>query len=242
MKVDISGTCAATLAAVKDAFAANFTQNGDVGASVAVVKDGELVVDLWGGHQDAARTQSVEARHDHQRVLHDEDDELPFAARAGEPRVWSMSDAPVEKYWPEFGQNGKGNVLVRHLLSHTAGSAGMGSAPRRHRSVRLGQSHRNARGAGHVVGAGLEVRLSRHHAGQPRRRSGAPRRWTFGRQVLRRGNRAAGGRRLPHRTRSPSTTRASRSSFLPRRFSSAAATAHARRTAIRFRTAPRIRG
>ena len=30
-------------------------------------------------------------------------------------------DAPVEKYWPEFGQNGKGKVLVRHLLSHTAG-------------------------------------------------------------------------------------------------------------------------
>ena len=30
-------------------------------------------------------------------------------------------DAPVEKYWPEFEQNDKGNVLVRHLLSHTAG-------------------------------------------------------------------------------------------------------------------------
>ena len=52
MQVDISGTCAATLSAVKDAFAANFTEHGDVGASVAVVKDGELVVDLWGGHQD----------------------------------------------------------------------------------------------------------------------------------------------------------------------------------------------
>jgi CubicO group peptidase (beta-lactamase class C family) len=30
-------------------------------------------------------------------------------------------DAPVERYWPEFAANGKGNVLVRHLLSHTAG-------------------------------------------------------------------------------------------------------------------------
>jgi len=43
MQVDISGTCAAPLSAVKDAFAANFAQNGDVGASVAVVKDGELM-------------------------------------------------------------------------------------------------------------------------------------------------------------------------------------------------------
>jgi CubicO group peptidase (beta-lactamase class C family) len=33
-------------------------------------------------------------------------------------------DAPVERYWPEFGANGKGNVLVRHLLSHTAGLPG----------------------------------------------------------------------------------------------------------------------
>ena len=61
MKVDIDGTCAGTLAAVKDAFAANFTRNGDVGASVAVMMDGELVVDLWGGTQDAARTDAVGA-------------------------------------------------------------------------------------------------------------------------------------------------------------------------------------
>jgi CubicO group peptidase (beta-lactamase class C family) len=42
------------------------------------------------------------------------------AARARWPGLVDV-DAPVEKYWPEFGQNGKGNVLVRHLLSHTAG-------------------------------------------------------------------------------------------------------------------------
>jgi hypothetical protein len=37
---------------LKDAFAANFTANGDVGASVAVVRHGELVTDLWGGFVD----------------------------------------------------------------------------------------------------------------------------------------------------------------------------------------------
>jgi CubicO group peptidase (beta-lactamase class C family) len=30
-------------------------------------------------------------------------------------------DAPVQKYWPEFGQAGKEGVLVRHVLSHTCG-------------------------------------------------------------------------------------------------------------------------
>jgi CubicO group peptidase (beta-lactamase class C family) len=30
-------------------------------------------------------------------------------------------DAPVTRYWPEFGKAGKGSVLVRHLLTHQAG-------------------------------------------------------------------------------------------------------------------------
>ena len=29
--------------------------------------------------------------------------------------------APVGRYWPEFAAAGKGKVLVRHLLAHTAG-------------------------------------------------------------------------------------------------------------------------
>jgi CubicO group peptidase (beta-lactamase class C family) len=33
-------------------------------------------------------------------------------------------DAPVAQYWPEFAQNGKETVLVRHLLLHTAGVIG----------------------------------------------------------------------------------------------------------------------
>jgi CubicO group peptidase (beta-lactamase class C family) len=33
-------------------------------------------------------------------------------------------DAPVSTYWPEFKQNGKEDVLVRHILAHTSGVAG----------------------------------------------------------------------------------------------------------------------
>ena len=32
--------------------------------------------------------------------------------------------APVSRYWPEFAQNGKDGVLVRHLMSHTSGVSG----------------------------------------------------------------------------------------------------------------------
>jgi CubicO group peptidase (beta-lactamase class C family) len=52
----ISGTCAPGFSAVRDAFAANFEAGREVGASFAAVLDGALLVDLWGGHADAART------------------------------------------------------------------------------------------------------------------------------------------------------------------------------------------
>jgi CubicO group peptidase (beta-lactamase class C family) len=32
--------------------------------------------------------------------------------------------APVAKYWPEFAENGKQDIEVRHLLSHTSGVSG----------------------------------------------------------------------------------------------------------------------
>ena len=123
MNVDISGTCSDTFAAVKDAFAANFTQNGDVGASVAIVKDGELVVDLWGGFQDRAGTQAWKPD-TIINVFSTTKTMSCLALLVLASRGLVDVDAPVATYWPEFAANGKTNVLVRHLLSHTAGLPG----------------------------------------------------------------------------------------------------------------------
>jgi len=54
--VVIDGTCDSRLQRVRDAFAENFAQPGEVGATVAVTVGGKLVVDLWAGYADAART------------------------------------------------------------------------------------------------------------------------------------------------------------------------------------------
>ena len=219
--VDISGRCEPGFEAVKDAFAPNFEQNGDVGASCAVALHGELVVDLWGGTLDVEGT-----------TPWDEDTIINVFSTTKTMSCLSLLvlasrglvdvDAPVARYWPEFEQNGKDGVLVRHLLSHTAGAPGLGPAPRRHRPLRLGQGDRAAGRAGAVVGAGLEVRLPRHHPGQPGRRGRAPRRRPLGRALLRRGDRQAARRRLPHRHRRPSATTGSPPSSPPRRSSSAA--------------------
>lgn len=43
---------------VRAAFEENLNSGADVGASFCATKDGETIVDLWGGYADAARTQA----------------------------------------------------------------------------------------------------------------------------------------------------------------------------------------
>jgi CubicO group peptidase (beta-lactamase class C family) len=56
VNVAADGRCDSRLTRVRDAFEENVAQHGKVGATVAVTVDGKLVVDLWAGHADAART------------------------------------------------------------------------------------------------------------------------------------------------------------------------------------------
>ena len=53
---EVHGTCEPRFETVRAALASNFDAGLDVGASAAVVLDGELVVDLWGGTIDDAGT------------------------------------------------------------------------------------------------------------------------------------------------------------------------------------------
>ena len=45
----VSGTCAPSFEPLRDLLAGNLADGTDAGASVAVIQDGELVADLWGG-------------------------------------------------------------------------------------------------------------------------------------------------------------------------------------------------
>ena len=118
----IAGTCDHKFAGVRETFLRNFAERGEVGASVCVTVDGEPVVDLWGG---VARPESA----------------APWQADTVS-LVWSCTkgatalcahilasrgrldlDAPVVRYWPEFGQANKERITVAMLLNHQAGLA-----------------------------------------------------------------------------------------------------------------------
>ena len=58
---EVHGFCDERVGPIGDAFRAGFERGADEGGSLAVTMNGELVVDLWGGYRDLARTQPWEA-------------------------------------------------------------------------------------------------------------------------------------------------------------------------------------
>ncbi|MCZ8149309.1 MAG: serine hydrolase domain-containing protein [Novosphingobium sp.] len=119
----IKGTVAPGFERVREAFATNFAERGDIGAAFALVIDGELAVDLHGGLADPTSGRAWS------------DDTLA--------NVWSTTKgvtaacfamladrggidyaAPVSCYWPEFAAAGKQDVTVAMLLSHQGGLCG----------------------------------------------------------------------------------------------------------------------
>ncbi|MET8171570.1 serine hydrolase domain-containing protein [Streptomyces clavifer] len=120
----IYGHCDDRFAAVRDAFAANFTERDELGAAVTVLVDGSPVVDLWGGWADKDRTRPWE-RDTVVNVWSTTKGPTALCAHLLADRGLLDLDAPVALYWPEFAAAGKESVRVRHLLSHRAGLAGL---------------------------------------------------------------------------------------------------------------------
>src|SRR5262249_2822174 len=119
----LGGTCSARFDPLRELFAAKLESGKDLGASVAVNIDGEMVVDLWGGWADEARTVPW-AEHTITNVFSTTKTMTALAALALVDRGQLDLDATVASYWPEFAARGKEGVKVRHLLSHTSGVSG----------------------------------------------------------------------------------------------------------------------
>ncbi|MFT3725567.1 MAG: serine hydrolase domain-containing protein [Hyphomonadaceae bacterium] len=121
--VSIEGTCASRFARVRDAFAANFSQHGEVGAAFSVVLDGEVVADLWGGSADKAGT-SPWRRETLTNVWSTTKGVAALCFAMLVDRGKCRYEDPVARYWPEFAANGKERVTIAQMISHQAGLCG----------------------------------------------------------------------------------------------------------------------
>jgi CubicO group peptidase (beta-lactamase class C family) len=125
--LDIHGVCDPRFAAVKDVFAANFTDApeglNEAGARFCVMIEGAPVVDLWAGHADTAKTAPFA-----------EDTLTPVFSTGKAVMALLMAtaveagkvayDEKVSQIWPAFGQAGKDKVTVAQLMSHQSGLPG----------------------------------------------------------------------------------------------------------------------
>src|SRR5262249_33505223 len=121
MANDVAGTVASGFEGVRAEFERNFTERDELGAAFAAVRGGEVVVDLWGGLRDRVSR----ARWDRDTLT------LIFSGTKGLVAVCMLLllergelelEAPVARYWPDFGKEG---IRVRDVLGHTARLPGL---------------------------------------------------------------------------------------------------------------------
>ncbi|MEO0493163.1 MAG: serine hydrolase domain-containing protein [Actinomycetota bacterium] len=120
MTVTIHGEADDRFEPVRAALGANFDEDAELGASAAVIHRGRVVCDVWGGSASV-------------------DGERPWTADTI-VNLWSTTktvaalavlslhdhgalsvDDPIARHWPEFAAAGKGEVTIRHALTHLAG-------------------------------------------------------------------------------------------------------------------------
>lgn len=116
----IEGTYASRWAPVVEAFAANFHERDEVGASLCIVHDGSTVVDVWGGTADQRAGRPWTS--DTMSIVHScTKGATALCAHVLASRGLLDVEAPVAEYWPEFAANGKERASVRMMLDHSVG-------------------------------------------------------------------------------------------------------------------------
>jgi CubicO group peptidase (beta-lactamase class C family) len=116
----VHGTVSPGFEAVREAFESNFVDRREIGAACCVYRNGEKVVDLWGGIRDT--TTDAPWEEDTMALVYSATKGLAAMTMAlAHSRGWLDFDEPVIRYWPEFGANGKDWITVRQLLAHQAG-------------------------------------------------------------------------------------------------------------------------
>ncbi len=122
----VQGTVEAGFEPVRELFEQQFSKGEHAGASAAIYHRGRIVANLWDGVADVETGRAWER----------DTMAVSFSTTKGlaatcvhmlADRGLIDYDALVSKYWPEFAQNGKEMITVRHILTHQAGLAAVPS-------------------------------------------------------------------------------------------------------------------
>jgi CubicO group peptidase (beta-lactamase class C family) len=121
---EVAGFYDAQFERVAEEFVRNFQERDEIGASVCVTLEGEPVVDLWGGTAQP-ETGTPWTKDSLCIVWSATKGATALCAHMLADRGLLDLDAPVVRYWPEFGQAGKETIPVKMLLNHQSGLAAL---------------------------------------------------------------------------------------------------------------------
>ncbi len=92
---------------------------GEIGVQVAAYLGEELIVDAWVGDADPTGTPvTAETLFP---VFSVSKGITATAVHVQAARGLLELDAPIARYWPEYAANGKGEITIRHVLTHRSG-------------------------------------------------------------------------------------------------------------------------
>jgi len=122
-EVLVHGACADRFAPVADVFRTALAQGEELGARFTLCLEGEVVIDLWGGFADRARTTAFGP--DTLTPVFSTTKAIAstlVARLVDQGRI--AYDQPVAEVWPEFAAAGKEAITIAQAMSHQAGLPG----------------------------------------------------------------------------------------------------------------------
>ena len=118
--VPIKGICHKDFQNVAETFAINFDKYSEIGSSLCVIADGEVIADLFAGHTTDEK--NVEWNKNTLAVAFScTKAAVALCAHILIDKGLLNVEEKVTKYWPEYGKNGKEDTTVEMILNHSAG-------------------------------------------------------------------------------------------------------------------------
>ena len=114
------GYCHEDFSEVQRIFNHNFDKYKEIGSSLCVIVDGEIVVDIWAGHKNKNKTDEW-SKDTLSTAFSSTKAALALCAHMLIERGQLNLKEKVTKYWPEYGKNGKEETTVEMILNHSAG-------------------------------------------------------------------------------------------------------------------------
>ena len=118
--MEIHGECDPQFSKVKETFEKLYREDREIGSCFAVYKDGNPLVDLWGGFQDKDKTKPWQ-KDNLVTVYSTTKGVAAFCIALAMEKGLLKYEEKVSTYWPEFSSNGKEDITIGMLMSHQAG-------------------------------------------------------------------------------------------------------------------------